>query len=233
MLADTPSEKKPLSGWYFTQTCWRIPTPIAPTKASGRLVIRPITTATNEPTSSSVNWNSARLTTGAKSTPANPASPMPIIHDTAVTPSVLTPCDRRVPGVVDRHAGCEAEGGESEEQRRRDRDGSGADDDDELVAVHVGAEHLDELGVRRVLHQAVGLEDLPFGDEREDDLHDGRQRDPQAHGGDEPHRRRCVGELLEQEPVEEQPEQRGDDEDRERRRDRDRQLGPCSYSWSQ
>ncbi len=36
-------------------------------------------------------WNSARLTTGAKSTPASPASPMPIIHDTAVTPSVLMP----------------------------------------------------------------------------------------------------------------------------------------------
>ncbi len=91
MLADTPAEKNPLSGCTLIQSCCRRPTPNAPTNASGRLVIRPITTAANEPTSNRVNWNSCRPTMGESSTPANPASITPTIHDPAVTISVFTP----------------------------------------------------------------------------------------------------------------------------------------------
>ncbi len=91
MLAATPVEKNPSDGWYFTQICCISPTAMAPAKASGRLVIRPITTAANEPTRSRVNWNSCRPTIGERSTPANPASMTPTIQEPAVTASVLTP----------------------------------------------------------------------------------------------------------------------------------------------
>ncbi len=91
MLACTPDEKNPLSGCTFTQSCCSSPTPIAPTNASGRLVMRPITTAANEPTRRSVNWNSSSPTIGDSSTPANPASITPTIHEPAVTASVFTP----------------------------------------------------------------------------------------------------------------------------------------------
>src|SRR6478672_1820660 len=91
MLVATPDEKKPSEGWYFTQSCCSNPTPIAPANARGRLVIRPITTAANEPTSNSVNWNSCRPTIGDNRTPANPASITPTIQLPAVTASVLTP----------------------------------------------------------------------------------------------------------------------------------------------
>ena len=36
MLADTPDEKNPLSGWTFTHSCCSRPTAIAPAKASGQ-----------------------------------------------------------------------------------------------------------------------------------------------------------------------------------------------------
>ena len=91
MLADTPDEKNPLSGWIFTHSCWSRPTTIAPPNASGRLVMRAMTTAAKDPTSRNVNWFSSRLRIGARRTPANPASITPTIHEPAVTASVFTP----------------------------------------------------------------------------------------------------------------------------------------------
>ena len=160
---DARSRRTRSSGWYFTQSCCSNPTAMAPTNARGRLVIRPITTAANDPTSSSVNWNSWRPTIGASSTPAKPGE-----HD-ADHPRAggdRLGVDARDPGiarVVDGHARREAERREPQHERRDDRDHHRAHDHDELVLVHVGAEHLEEVRVGRALDEALRVEDLVRG----------------------------------------------------------------------
>ena len=68
------------------------PMSMAPTNVSGRLRILPTTAAANDATSSRVK--KAMLSPcwmGASKMPAVAASIVPIIHDTAVEPSVFTP----------------------------------------------------------------------------------------------------------------------------------------------
>ena len=215
-----PTRRIRSSGWNLIQSCCRSPTPIAPANASGRLVIRAITTAANEPTSRNVNWFSSRPRIGASSTPAKPASITPTIHEPAVTASVFTPAMSAFRGWSTVMPRREPDRREAQRQCRHQRDHGGAHDHRELVRVHVGAEHLQEGRVGRARHEPLGVEDLGRRD-REQDLDERGERDPQTDRRHQPHRGCGVGEPAEQHEVEEEPEQRRDDEDRERRRDLD------------
>ena len=67
------------------------PMPMAPANASGRLRMRPTTTAANDTTSNNVNCRSLRPRSGASRIPASPARAVPTIHDAALTIVVLMP----------------------------------------------------------------------------------------------------------------------------------------------
>ncbi len=152
MLADTPDEKKPLSGWYFTQSCCSSPTPMRAGERE-RQAGHPADHDRGE--RADEQEGELELVRGRRSvtssTPAKPASITPTIHEPAVTASVLTPAIAGVARVVDGHPRGQPDRREAQHERGHDRDHGRAHDHRELVLVDVGAEHLEEVRIGRAL----------------------------------------------------------------------------------
>ena len=186
------------------------PSASEPKNASGRLCIRAITTAANDPRIKNVNCVIANPFWVPSRTPATPASIVPIIHAPAETKDVLTPTMRAIAG-ESTVARIESPYGVARSSIViNDRDQEGGDDHGDVVRVDTDAEHL--VGVRRVVQHARDLETIvPAVDE----AGQRRQRDPEPDRRHEPYRRRCARELAEQDRPQQQAEQRCDGEDRD------------------
>ena len=110
MLADTPDEKNPLVGLDFTHSCCSRPTRDGAAEREREAGHPRDHDRRERPDQQERELEfSSRPRIGASSTPANPASIMPTIHEPAVTASVFTPAIAGVARVVDGHARRQAE----------------------------------------------------------------------------------------------------------------------------
>ena len=84
--------------WTDFESSCTTPSASEPKNARGRLCIRAMTTAANDPRMRNVNCWIANPFCVPSSTPDAPASAVPIIHDPAETYAVLTPTVRAIAG---------------------------------------------------------------------------------------------------------------------------------------
>ena len=117
------------------------------------------------------------------STPASAASIVPIIHDTAVAPSVFTPAIGRVARMIDGGTDRETERCEPHQQRRTHGNDDGRHEHHGLVVVQRDAEP--PMDAERSVHEPFGVDDL-FLRPREEDVRESRKRHPEPDGGYEP-----------------------------------------------
>ena len=150
---------------------------------------------------------------GASMTPASAVTVLERIHAIALTRSELTPASCRQSGALHHGPHPEPDRCVAEQQPDHDGQADGHGDGEDLVPVDVVlAQAVDVVGVGRDARRPK----LLLGPEEE--VHDRRDADQQADGGDQLDRHRRGADVAEQQPVEDDAEQRPGDHDRGQQR---------------